>query len=332
MAHDALGTASLSDTAVRGTDATLEAFRHEAFLYAGAAAFLEGTVPFVEAGLAAGEPVLVVVGAEKIDHMRDALGGDARRVAFADMAEVGANPARIIPAWRDFLAAHDGGRGARGIGEPVYPERTPDELVECQRHEALLNVAFAAGVPWRLLCPYDTAALPAAVLDSARHSHRFVGEGAAQTESADYRGDTWPGADEDERLPDPPGEPLAFTFTDGPLEPVRRFVLSQLQNDLAPPQLSDLLLAVTEVAGNSLVHGGGMGTVRAWATDAGAVCEVRDRGWIRQPLVGRARPDVHRESGRGLWMVNQLCDLVQLRSSPTGTVARLHMRRRSQPA
>jgi hypothetical protein len=165
----------LSDTVLRGAGSRLDAFRHEAFLYAGATAFLEGTVPFVEAGLEAGEPVLVVVDAEKIERMREALGGDADRVAFADMAEVGSNPARIIPAWRDFLAANGGGLGARGIGEPVDAGRTPDELVECQRHEALLNVAFAMGTPWRLLCPYDTTALPPAVLREARPRTRTTG-------------------------------------------------------------------------------------------------------------------------------------------------------------
>jgi anti-sigma regulatory factor (Ser/Thr protein kinase) len=319
----------MSDTAVQGEAAALDAFRHEAFLYAGAQAFLEGTVRFVEAGLHAGEPVLVVVGAEKIDQMRDALGRDASRVAFADMAEVGSNPARIIPAWSDFLEAHGGGRGARGIGEPVSADRTPDELVECQRHEALLNVAFSGGVPWRLMCPYDTASLSADVLREAAHSHRFLSESAALAESTDYRGDTWNGAHDDEELPEPPGRPVEHTFTTGPLQAVRRFVFGQVRDALGPPELSDLLLAVTEVAGNSLIHGGGQGTVRAWPTPSGAVCEVRDRGWIRQPLVGRARPSLDREGGRGLWMVNQLCDLLQLRSAPTGTIARVHMRRRT---
>jgi anti-sigma regulatory factor (Ser/Thr protein kinase) len=319
--------ATMSETALHGTGSGLDAFTHEAFLYAGMEAFLDGTVPFVQAGLDAGEPVLVVVGTEKIDAMRDALGRSSDRVSFADMADVGANPARIIPAWRDFLNDNSGQRAARGIGEPVYAERTPDELAECQRHEALLNVAFAAGRPWRLLCPYDTTALSPEVVGAARHSHRFVSEGTARAESTDYRGDRWAG-DGDDALPEPPGNPLELTFTTGPLRPVRRFVFDQVREALGPRELSNFLLGVTEVAGNSLVHGGGAGTVRAWTVEGGAVCEVRDRGWIRQPLVGRARPDVDREGGRGLWMANQLCDLVQLRSSPAGTVARLHMRRR----
>ena len=315
----------MTDTAVH----PLSSFRHEAFLYAGAEAFLRGTVPFVQAGLEAGEAVLVVVAAEKIRRLRDALGPDASEVAFADMGEVGRNPARIIPAWRDFLAAHLRGRPARGIGEPVYAERSADELLECQRHEALLNVAFAGGAPWRLMCPYDTTALAPEVIDAAHHSHRYVTGGTQPGENADYRGDAWVGPDEG-RLPEPPADALPLAFAAGPLEGVRRFVADCVGNTLDPAELSDLLVAVTEAAGNSIVHGGGAGTVRVWDTDTSVVCEVRDRGWIRQPLVGRARPGFHQESGRGLWMVNQLCDLVQLRSSPAGTIVRLHMGRRSQ--
>ena len=70
------------------------------------------------------------------------------------MVELGRNPACIIPAWREFL--RDAGPGPIvGIGEPVWPGRSDAELVECSRHESLLNLAFDGGRPWRLLCPYD---------------------------------------------------------------------------------------------------------------------------------------------------------------------------------
>lgn len=303
----------------------LPGFRHEALLYAGTTGFLEGTVPFIEAGLAAGEPVLAVVAAPKIDLLRAALGRHAGQVAFADMAHVGRNPARIIPAWRDFVAER-GGTPVRGIGEPVFPERTAEELVECQRHEALLNLAFAGGAAWRLLCPYDVSALRPDVVDAARHSHRFLTDGLRQEESGDYRGDTWTGPLDDD-LPEPPGPALVFTFGAGPLDSLREFVVRHLTGVLGDAALSDLLLAVSEVASNSLVHGGGAGILRMWTTPTAVVCEVSDRGWIGEPLVGRARPRLDQENGRGLWMVNQLCDLVQLRSSPAGTVVRMHMYR-----
>jgi hypothetical protein len=52
---------------------------------------------------------------------------------------------------------------------------------------------------------------------------------------------------------------------------------------------------------------------------------VRDRGRIDDPLVGRIRPGPEQHRGRGLWLVNQLCDLVQLRTSGNGTIVRMHM-------
>src|SRR5213078_2999554 len=103
-----------------------------------------------------------------------ALGDDANRVTFADMAKVGANPARIIPAWKAFAADAAGTaarRPFRGIGEPIWAGRSADELIECQRHEALLNLAFVDTPGFRLLCPYDVSSLGPDVLDEARRSH-----------------------------------------------------------------------------------------------------------------------------------------------------------------
>ena len=123
-------------------------FRHEALLYAGQAQFLDGVLPFIREGLAEGQAQLVATDRAKIELVRGALGEASNHVEFADMAELGANPARIIPAWREF-ADRNGRRPLRGIGEPIWAGRTPAELIECQRHEALLNLAFAGAPPWR---------------------------------------------------------------------------------------------------------------------------------------------------------------------------------------
>jgi hypothetical protein len=64
-----------------------------------------------------------------------------------------------------------------------------------------------------------------------------------------------------------------------------------------------------------------------WEDTASVICEVRDRGRILDPLVGRAKPPADRGSGFGLWLANELCDLVQIRSFPTGSVVRLHLGR-----
>ena len=90
-----------------------------------------------------------------------------------------------------------------------------------------------------------------------------------------------------------------------------------------PGRGADLALAVHEVAANSLEHASGKGLLRIWQDDEALVCEIRDAGRIEDPLVGRTLPAWDDEGGRGLWMANHLCDLVQVRSSGCGTTVRI---------
>ncbi|HZQ28214.1 MAG TPA: sensor histidine kinase [Acidimicrobiales bacterium] len=306
---------------------TTTGFRHEALLYAGMDGFLDATLPFIEEAVAAGEPTLVVVNEEKIELLRSHLGRDSGAVCFLDMAWVGRNPACIIPAWGDFLAEHaTSGRHMRGIGEPVWAGRDEAELAECQRHESLLNVAFGEGPAWWLLCPYDVDTLPADVVRAAERSHPFVVEGEQRRASAAHAAtkadDPFAGT-----LPEPVVPVAERPFARGPLNALRRFVVDQaVAAGLDRVRTDDLVLAVTEAASNSLRHGGGQGTLRVWWDDRALVCEIRDHGRITHPLAGRERPSDERVGGRGLWLVNHLCDLVQVRSSALGTILRLHMR------
>jgi len=301
-------------------------FRHEALLYAGRDEFVDRVGAFVRDAMAAEEPVLAVVDSEKIDLLRRALGGDAEGVFFADMHELGGNPARIIPAWREFVAEHaTTGRRVRGVGEPIWPGRSEAELAECRRHESLLNLAFADGRSWWLVCPYDTEALDPAVVEEARRTHPFVCEDGVGRESVDYYGLDAIARPFDERLSHPPDDVSELGFRRGPLAPLRRFVARHAA-DLGAARRADFVLAVHEVVSNSIRHGGGKGTLHVWRDDHALVCEVRDGGCIDDPLVGRERPAFGRAGGRGLWLANQLCDLVQVRSFPGGSVVRLHMR------
>ena len=300
-------------------------FRHEALLYAGMDEFLAGTLPFIREGVAASEPILVVVGSRKIAALTAQLGADAGRVHFKDMAEVGANPARIIPAWNDFVEAHrETGRPFRGIGEPIYPERSAAELIECQRHEALVNVAFNDGPGWRLLCPYDTTALPPDVVEEAHRSHPYVALDQSYAASGLYAERASLAAP----LPQPPAIRATLTFNGAGLRPVRRLVSTQAARaGFTSRPIADLVLAVSEVAANSLEHGGGVGTLRVWRDGDVLVCEIADSGHFTDPLADRRRPAPGQDGGRGLWLANQLCDLVQVRSFETGTTVRLHMHR-----
>ena len=300
-------------------------FEHEALLYAGEDEFVEQTAAFVREGARAGEPVLVMVGARKIALLREALGNDADAVRFDDMEKVGCNPARIIPAWRDF--ADGGGDGPlRGVGEPIWAARSSDELVECQTHESLLNLAFADAASFRLLCPYDTSALDAAVIDEARRSHPFVCDGDVRWTSVAYRANTATAGFE-RPLDPPPGDARELSFGLESIADVRALIGSEADAaGLDRERAADFVLAASEAAANSVRHGGGRGTVRVWRRERTVVCDIRDFGRLADPLVGRVAPVTDPAGGQGVWIANHLCDLVQLRSFADGTVVRLHMR------
>jgi anti-sigma regulatory factor (Ser/Thr protein kinase) len=306
------------------TDATT--FRHEALLYSGERGFMDGTLPFVRGAVAREEPILVAVSTRKISLLRGALGADADRVRFADMARIGANPARIIPAWSDFAAEH-AGRGLRGIGEPIWAGRSATELSECHRHEALLNLAFAETPDFWLMCPYDTGALAPEVVEEAACTHPHLREGSADRESPTYAGLERIAAPHDALLPDPPQGASELAFGARTLATVRELVARRAAAaGLDALRCGDLVLAVNELVTNSVRHGGGRGTLSIWEQAGTIVCEVRDTGdCIDRPLAGRERPISGQPDGYGLWLVNQLCDLVQLRCSPAGNVVRAHM-------
>jgi anti-sigma regulatory factor (Ser/Thr protein kinase) len=306
-------------------------FRHDVLFYEGEAGFVDRTSAFIRHSLEGGEPILVVVSEEKIELLRQELGGDPDGVRFADMLQVGRNPARIIPAWRDFVSEHAAsGRRFRGIGEPVWASRSASELVECARHEALLNLAFTGAPAWWLACPYDTESLPSSVLAEARRNHPWVMDGGERRVSGTYRGLGDVARPFDDPLPEPAGPTREFPFgADAESLAALRLRVGEAGAALGldAARVADLVLIVNEVATNSVRHGGGSGSLRVWEEEASVICEVTDGGRIADPLVGRRKPPAGRGSGFGLWLANELCDLVQIRTFPTGTAVRLHVRR-----
>ena len=242
-------------------------------------------------------------------------------MTFADITELGRNPGRIISAVWEFISRH-AGRPVRFIGEPLWPARTAAEAREAVRHEALINVAFA-GAPVAVLCPYDVAALAPRIVASAGHTHPLIGTLAEPRPSPDYDGGRVPRTSA-RPLPRPPAraEHLAYR---GDLRPVRDFVSRFAQRSgLDPDRAADLVLAVGELAANTLRHTSGGGVVSAWRAPGEVICQVTDQGRISDPLVGRRRPPD--ASGLGIWVVHQVCDLVELRTGRNGTAVRVHLR------
>ncbi len=296
--------------------------RHIAWLYRTRDEYLAGVKEFVRAAVSAGEPAFVAVPAAQIPTDWLPAGPD---LAVADMHELGANPARLIPAVRAFADRY-GGRRVHYLGEPAWAARSFAELLECAKYEALLNQAFA-DAEITALCPYNAAELPPAVIADTRATHPTLCVDGIEWASADYRGPAaWP-----ESLINPlmaPATAQVLSY-DRDLRPVRALVAAVTgQAGLPPGRCTDLVIAASEVAANTLRHTSGGGVLRLWATDAEVVCQFEDTGHITDPLAGHWRPGGDLVGGQGLWLVNQVCDLAEIRSSELGTTIRLHMYRR----
>lgn len=310
------------DQGARVDERVLGRFAHEAVFYDGAGDRNRALLPFIREGVAGGEPVLVALPPDAIEVLRAEL-GPADGVQFVDMLEVGGNPACIIPVWRRFVEEHAGHGRVRGIGEPAWAGRRDIEMVEAQLHEALLNLAFDGGPAWQLLCPYDVSRLPAWVINGARRTHPQLH--APGRPSTGYAGAEHAVQVFGTPLPDPPARARRFGFGIDDLGRVRDLVqAAALACGMASSPAEDLVLAAHELATNSILHADGTGMLLLWREPGALVVEVEDRGHITDPLVGRADPDREAMGGRGIWMVNQLCDLVQVRSSTDGTQVRLY--------
>jgi anti-sigma regulatory factor (Ser/Thr protein kinase) len=312
-------------------------YRHEAFFYEGEDDFLRGTVPFVHDGVAAGQPVMVALVPDRLELLRAAVGAEcAGRVRWVDMARLGGNPGRIIPAWLDFVAEHRAGdRPLRGVGEPVWAGRRPSEVSECQLHEALLNLAVDPDTALWLRCPYDLTALGTDVLEEAARSHPVLVDGEHYRGSTLYGGASHALDVFETPLPEPEAEVQQWRFhraeqghppeTARDTARLRQTVMQRAAGAGLPEErVSDMALAVTEAMTNSLRHGGGSGVLRIWQDGEGLTCEVRDRGHMTDSMVGRRLPEPSAPGGRGLWLVHQLSDFVQIRStSQDGSTVRI---------
>jgi anti-sigma regulatory factor (Ser/Thr protein kinase) len=299
---------------------------HTGFFYDTTRQYLDVISSFLEEGLKSGEPALVAVPLGNLEMIQARLGGSGGTVRFRNMSVLGRNPSRIIPAVRRFTDAHRGVR-TRFVGEPLWAGRSPAEIEEATRHEALVNAAFA-DVPTTILCPYPTAGLDAAVLADAETTHpQLLGNGRTGV-SPRYTGTAAALAIAARRLPAAPRGAEENSFGAGDLPGLRRLVRERaVSAGLSGERAEDLTIAVNEAASNTVSHTGAPGTLRMWQDATAFVCEICDTGQILDPMAGRRPAGAVGHGGHGLHVVNQVCDLVELRTGPWGTAVRMHMDR-----
>ncbi|MFF7859310.1 anti-sigma factor RsbA family regulatory protein [Streptomyces sp. NPDC007904] len=303
---------------------------HQGLVYGSDEEFLAATVPFCLDGLEGDEAVLSVTTEANIDLLRQGLGDVASQVEFIAADHWYQAPGRTLGAYYRYVderTAKGRHRQVRVIGEPVWHGRDETERAEWTRYESVINIAFASCPAW-IVCPYDIRVLPEAVVADARRTHPQLVTGPAVHASDHYLPPTAPdGAWERElALGSVNGKEAVMRFG-ADLGQARAFVADAAASlGMSPTGTQRLVFAVNEVATNALQHGGGNGQVVVRRTGHRIVCDITDPGespadWY----AGYLPPDPAQQHGHGLWVVRQLCDLVEVHARPSGTTVRLHL-------
>ncbi len=106
------------------------------------------------------------------------------------------------------------------------------------------------------------------------------------------------------------------------LRAVRSFVAERAGSlGLAAARTELLTVAVSELTTNTLQYTSGGGHVRIWVDDGRLICDVVDGGGPR--AFGRAMPSPESVRGRGLALVERICDSVSTMAVPGGPLVRL---------
>jgi anti-sigma regulatory factor (Ser/Thr protein kinase) len=292
---------------------------HEAVPYSSPSHLAQRLAPRVAAATAVGDPVVAVLDDAAGAELRAALGPDAAEVDFQDPRDVHRVPGFTVAvrwARTSRRITVPGGR-ALVIGQQV------DGLTEPE-HWARLDIGLdvaTEGLPITVLCPVldDSPHLP-----RVRATHPVLATAGGWQRSAGYR---LPSEAVVDHPPPPPpdlGPPAAeLGFGPGGLLELRRLVAAVAAGTLGPERVADVVLAVNELASNSLEHGPGSGRLRMWTGD-GVVVEVADRSRMAVPFPGMVPPPPDGARGRGLWLASELCDVLEMWSDDGGTVIRLH--------
>jgi MEDS: MEthanogen/methylotroph, DcmR Sensory domain len=309
------------------------AFRHRACVYGSDQQFLQTAVPFLAEGLAAGAPVLAVTTPANLELISAALGSSGGEVDYAESAFFGRRPPQRVAAFYRYWKNHASGRGGnsdsngvRILAELVWAGRSAREIAAWTRMESALNVVLAPA-SISMICPYDTRTLGPDIVAGALRTHPAQIAGSRLSPSPDFTDpaefvrscDTGP-------LPEPPADTAAFPF-DGDLRGLRRFIADRAAAyGVTGDRADTLVLAVSEVGAYLKNQGPGTAAVRAWEQPGAVVCDFRQPGVsVSDPFVGLRPARLEPSAGDGLWLANQVCDRMEIRSGADGSTIQLQV-------
>jgi anti-sigma regulatory factor (Ser/Thr protein kinase) len=305
-----------------GAPAGHRGYFHEALLYQSDEEFLAAALPFLQDGVAAGEPVLVALGDRSAALVQAAL-GDTAGVAMYGAGAGGryANPADALSFYRETFTQH----AAAGVGQVRVLGETPHPGLGqpwewWARYEATANHAFTEFPVWGL-CPYDLRRTSDAVLEDVTRSHPYLtGAAGAHRGNPRYRDPAQFLTGRAPAVLDPLlAHPARVELID-PTPAVARAAVRDTAAATALPQVrvEDMVLAVNEAVTNATCHGRRPARLRIWAALERLVATITDRGPGPSDPYAGLLPTPTTAGGRGLWMMHRLCSHVTFHRDEQG--------------
>jgi hypothetical protein len=295
---------------------------HEVGFYRSDAEFGALIVPFVEEGVAAGQPVILGYDDRKASLLRSWL-HDPGAVSFLADNSLYATPARAIASrWQMFTRLTAAGATQIRMAGDVPHEGNGGRFAGWDRYESAVNTVWDQFPVWSR-CLYDATTAAPRVLDIAARTHPRIVLPSGQYQPSRQYQDL---ADYQPLPPDP--DPLedsvpALVMSDPSPAQVRPVLTSIGGGRISDTALEQLMIGVEEAVSNARRHGRPPVTARIWAGSGRILIHVHDTGpGPADPLAGLvpvwARPG---QPGGGLWLIHMLdLDAALIRSRDGFTV------------
>lgn len=303
---------------------TIPAATHTGLFYDGDGQYARDVGGFLREGLERGHRGLVIAPSRRVDLVHAALGSDADEVTYVE-DRVG-----YAPQWNAYRVLLDFAAEAPDVRSCVVAEqslaaRIPAELIDYRRLEAAINLVFAQ-FPVDLLCPYDAGSLPTHLLEIGLHTHAAMRAGGGVSPNSRYDDPVALLADLAGVVPPPPTATTIDCSSPADVSRARRLVRNRgAELGLDPDVVEELVMAVSEVLNNALLHGAPPVVLHEYEAGPTWVCHVHDGGRRPvDPLAGLLPPTEPTDHGYGLWLARQLCTAVDVGTDRSGTHVRLH--------
>lgn len=309
-------------------------FVHRALMYATREELVSGSVPFIDEGLRSGHRVLVIVHPANLEPLRSALGARADHVRFTSSEAWYVQPAEVIGRYLTFIHEQlaKGWPSIHIIGEVPWPAGDDRLEREWLRYESVLN-AVLAGLPVRVVCPYDATRLPASVIDGARTTHPSIVVRGVETATGDYMaperflGDVTP-------VLAPPADRAGRRFRPRDVVSASSYIAGRARlAGLGEAATSNLVAASLEVLMDPTVGlrvdaaAAGVSdaiSITTWTEDNRFVTQIEDEGGGNgDPSSGYGPPASGAASGWGAWIARHLTDTLEIATGPRGACVQL---------